>query len=182
MAASRTACSRQLRRLAIASNKRSLHMTGPATFPSPLLTSERPVAARVKGDVEAAQRQADAAIALEATSSTSVRHFNTSHALKAVGDSSTIDFAYFPDFDPDVEVAPAMRIPLLPAGLYNTTSTYAAEPEETVCSELSNQLQDRNRADRAVTGNARRNQHCCGRQYSHIPPARLLRGPRQQRH
>jgi hypothetical protein len=133
MATSRATCLRQLTRLAGTGNKRSLHMTGPATFPSQLLISERPVAAKVKRDLEAAQKQADAAIAAEASSSTSVRHFNTSRSLKAVGDSSTIDFAYFPDFDPDIEPAPVMRIPLLPAGLYNTTSTYAVEAEEPVC-------------------------------------------------
>jgi hypothetical protein len=31
-----------LRRLATGGSRRQLHMTGPATFPSPLLTSERP--------------------------------------------------------------------------------------------------------------------------------------------
>jgi hypothetical protein len=42
-----------------------------------------------------------------------VRHFNTSRSLKAVNDSSTIDFAYFPDFDPDNAEATALRVPLL---------------------------------------------------------------------
>ncbi|KAF2100545.1 hypothetical protein NA57DRAFT_74151 [Rhizodiscina lignyota] len=129
MAASRATSLRQLNRLAAASNKRSLHMTGPATFPSPLLTSERPAAAQVKRDLEAAQKQADFAIAAESNSNTTVRHFNTSRNLKAVGDTSTIDFAYFPDFDPDVEAAPIARIPLLPSGLYNTQPAYAAEDE-----------------------------------------------------
>ena len=32
-----------LRRLAAGGSRRQLHMTGPATFPSPLLTAERPV-------------------------------------------------------------------------------------------------------------------------------------------
>jgi hypothetical protein len=32
-----------LRRLATGGSRRQLHMTGPATFPSPLLTAERPV-------------------------------------------------------------------------------------------------------------------------------------------
>ncbi|KAF1955501.1 hypothetical protein CC80DRAFT_493002 [Byssothecium circinans] len=56
-----------------------------------------------------------------------VRHFNTSRSLKAVGDSSTIDFAYIPDFDPDSQSAPvAIRVPILP----QTTVTYTALPEE----------------------------------------------------
>lgn len=32
-----------LRRLAAGGSRRQLHMTGPATFPSPLLTAERPI-------------------------------------------------------------------------------------------------------------------------------------------
>jgi hypothetical protein len=64
------------------------------------------------------------------SSSTTIptRHFNTSRALKAVADTSTIDFAYLPDFDPDLSAsAPLPRIPLLPSNVYATTSvpTYA---------------------------------------------------------
>jgi hypothetical protein len=44
----------------------------------------------------------------------SVRHFNTSRSLKAVGDSSTIDFAYLPDYDPDTGDSPIIRVPILP--------------------------------------------------------------------
>lgn len=46
-----------------------------------------------------------------------VRHFNTSRTLKAVNDSSTIDFAYMPDFDPDNAEA-ALRVPLLPTNFF----------------------------------------------------------------
>jgi hypothetical protein len=43
------------------------------------------------------------------------RSFNTSRSLKAVHDSSTIDFAYFPDMDPDAEgPAPSYNVPMLP--------------------------------------------------------------------
>lgn len=48
------------------------------------------------------------------TTGTAVRHFNTSRSLKAVGDSSTIDFAYLPDFDPDTAQSPIIRVPILP--------------------------------------------------------------------
>jgi hypothetical protein len=67
--------------------------------------------------------------------STSIRLFNTSRSLKSVGDSSTIDFAFFPDFDPDTKTAPAgIRVPILP----QTTRLYAAAEE--VQEEVSNYL------------------------------------------
>lgn len=56
-----------------------------------------------------------------------VRHFNTSRSLKAVGDSSTIDFAFIPDFDPDTQSAPVdIRVPILP----QTTVPFEAVAEE----------------------------------------------------
>jgi hypothetical protein len=56
-----------------------------------------------------------------------VRHFNTSRSLKTVKDSSTIDFAYIPDFDPDAPSAPAgLRVPILP----QNTSANVADFEE----------------------------------------------------
>ncbi|OCK81441.1 hypothetical protein K432DRAFT_381301 [Lepidopterella palustris CBS 459.81] len=63
---------------------------------------------------------------------TPIRHFNTNRALKAVNDSSTIDFAYLPDFDPDnADAGPIMRMPLLPQSFVSSpTSSYAAEEEE----------------------------------------------------
>ncbi|KAG9528626.1 hypothetical protein KCU93_g4198, partial [Aureobasidium melanogenum] len=138
-----------LRRLAASGSRRQLHMTGPATFPSPLLTAERPVS-NLPRDVaglraECKRRKLDYSgsmhdlmgrlsaddlthsraftTAVNASKRPSaeqqdevkaVRHFNTSRALKAVNDSSTIDFAYFPDFDPDNAEASAIRVPLLP--------------------------------------------------------------------
>lgn len=45
---------------------------------------------------------------------TPARHFNTSRSLKAVNDTSTIDFAFVPDFDPDAGEAPIVRVPILP--------------------------------------------------------------------
>ncbi|KAF2794723.1 hypothetical protein K505DRAFT_241453 [Melanomma pulvis-pyrius CBS 109.77] len=49
-----------------------------------------------------------------ASAGTPARHFNTSRTLKAVNDTSTIDFAYVPDFDPDAASAPIVRVPILP--------------------------------------------------------------------
>ncbi len=87
---------------------RRLHMTGPAPFSS-LLTTNQPIA------LGSNARQP--AIPIPDTSDTGkpVRHFNTSRSLKAVGDSSTIDFMFIPDFDPDANSAPLqVRVPLLP--------------------------------------------------------------------
>lgn len=43
------------------------------------------------------------------------RHFNTSRSLKAVNDSSTIDFAFLPDVDLSLEpVRTEIRVPILP--------------------------------------------------------------------
>ncbi|KAG9831781.1 hypothetical protein KCU98_g13097, partial [Aureobasidium melanogenum] len=138
-----------LRRLAAGGSRRQLHMTGPATFPSPLLTAERPVSnlprdiaglraeckrrkldysgsmhdlmGRLSADDLTHSRAFTTAVNTSKRPSVekqdevkAVRHFNTSRALKAVNDSSTIDFAYFPDFDPDNAEASAIRVPLLP--------------------------------------------------------------------
>lgn len=62
-----------------------------------------------------------------------VRHFNTSRTLKTVNDSSTIDFAYLPDFDPDNTAASStlmMRVPILP----DNTSAPAFAPEAEIVS------------------------------------------------
>jgi len=47
-----------------------------------------------------------------------VRHFNTSRALKANNDTSTIDFAFLPAFDADNQEASAIRVPLLPTNFF----------------------------------------------------------------
>jgi hypothetical protein len=50
------------------------------------------------------------------TPETPSRHFNTSRANKSVGDTSTVDFAYFPKlFAPEFNPEPAaIRVPILP--------------------------------------------------------------------
>lgn len=67
------------------------------------------------------------------------RHFNTSRELKSPNDSSTIDFAFIPDFDPDLGAAPVnIRVPILPTTTTpNPSYTFAsaieaAEAEEEV--------------------------------------------------
>jgi hypothetical protein len=101
---------------------RNLHMTGPATFSS-ILTSDKPTGA-ARGPTVAATTPAPSA-----AESKPIRHFNTSRSLKAVKDSSTIDFAFIPDFDPDTRSAPVeMRVPVI----LSTTSARVTETEEPV--------------------------------------------------
>lgn len=152
---------------------RSLHMTGPSTYASPLLTRERPVLNQLPRDVaglraECKRRNLEATgskqeliarlsthelISSRAFSSAveqskrptaesgevaaaptqTVRHFNTSRSLKAVNDSSTIDFAYLPAIEPDDgQAADFLRVPIVPDN-YNPPRTGAHAPEaETV--------------------------------------------------
>jgi hypothetical protein len=134
MAASRATSLRALTKLAASStprNARSLHMTGPSSV-SPILTTTKPSRAKVQTAIDDAKTSQTSA---EANTSTTTRHFNTSRSLKSVHDSSTIDFAYLPDFDPDSGVAPpTVRVPLLPPSLYpaSTKTSYTKEEEEIV--------------------------------------------------
>jgi hypothetical protein len=90
---------------------RNLSMTGSSPFSS-VITSDKPT-----GRSNAPRLPASAKIPVPETDNTGkpVRHFNTSRSLKAIKDSSTIDFVYLPDFDPDNHTAPAeFRVPILP--------------------------------------------------------------------
>ncbi|KAL1304809.1 hypothetical protein AAFC00_003737 [Neodothiora populina] len=158
-----------LKRLAAGGRQsRQLHMTGPATFPSPLLTGERPASnlprdiaglraeckrrkldfsggqqelmSRLSADELAHSRAFTTAVNAskrptaesKVEEAKPVRHFNTSRALKAVNDSSTIDFAYLPDniFDPENPEA-AIRVPLLPTNFFPPrTGAHALEADE----------------------------------------------------
>jgi hypothetical protein len=114
---------------------RSLSMTGPATFSS-LLTSDKPVVGRSS----APRLPASATIPVPDTTDTGkpVRFFNTSRSLKAVKDSSTIDFMYIPDFDPDSKVSPVeIRTPVLPwIEASEATKAQAVEADVPVCQTL----------------------------------------------
>ncbi|KAE9966726.1 hypothetical protein EG328_008652 [Venturia inaequalis] len=131
MAAPRTTSLRALSKLTAATTPRnttrSLHMTGPSSS-SPTLTTTRPSRAAVATAIDNAKKR----VPLEPTG----RTFNTSRTLKAVNDTSTIDFAYLPDFDPDSKSAPAasVRVPLLPPSLYpaSTKTSYTKAEEEIV--------------------------------------------------
>lgn len=106
---------RALKAVATASTRqtRNLSMTGAVTS-SKILTSDKPV---YNGMATFIRLPSHDTISVPEASETGskVRHFNTSRSLKAVGDSSTIDFAFIPDFDPDAQTAPVqMRVPILP--------------------------------------------------------------------
>ena len=69
------------------------------------------------------------------TSGTAPRYFNTSRSLKAVNDTSTIDFAHMPDFDPYSGSAPIVRVPILPQTESSEAAKVhtAADGEDAVC-------------------------------------------------
>lgn len=59
-----------------------------------------------------------------------VRHFNTSRSLKAVNDTSTIDFAFLPDFDPDAGSSPVnIRVPMVGLATASSSEQIAAAEE-----------------------------------------------------
>jgi len=106
---------------------RHLHMTPRATVSS-LLTSDHPAAGAFPRETRASTPKDTAATA---ESGAPVRQFNTSRSLKAVNDTSTIDFCYIPDFDPDAKTAPVMRVPILPETMRKTEAAQiVAEAEE----------------------------------------------------
>ncbi|KAK4541235.1 hypothetical protein LTR36_008151 [Oleoguttula mirabilis] len=169
MAAPRATQFIALRNLARGSHQvRNLHMTGPATYVSPVLTAERPVLnlprdvaglraeckrrkiepsgskqdlmARLNAHELTTSRAFSSAIEQSKRPTTeqagapkAVRHFNTTRTLKANNDSSTMDFAFFPDADPDnTNASELMRVPIIATNLTRPTSArHAAEAEET---------------------------------------------------
>lgn len=65
------------------------------------------------------------------------RHFNTARALKAVGDSSPVDFVYLPmaygSFDEDTS---SPRVPILPDDYSQDTNTHDTIPEPVMKPEI----------------------------------------------
>lgn len=91
---------------------RSMHQSGATSFSS-LLTSDKPL----DRQSYAPRMPASATIPIVESSETGakIRHFNTSRSLKAVHDTSTIDFAYIPEFNGELQVEPEkLRVPILP--------------------------------------------------------------------
>lgn len=110
---------------------RNLHITGPAPFSS-LLTSNQPIA--IGSNVPRLPVNATIPVADAPDTGRPVRQFNTSRSLKSVGDSSTIDFMYIPEFDPDLSSGQAqIRVPILPwLNPSAATKAAAAEVDEPV--------------------------------------------------
>jgi hypothetical protein len=103
-------------------------MTG-ATSSSSLLTSDKPTFGSLSPKLPSSE-----AAAWTHETGNAMRHFNTSRSLKAVNDSSTIDFAYIPDFDPDAKTAPTqIRVPIiLSTATSSATQAAVAEAEQPV--------------------------------------------------
>lgn len=118
--------------------KRKLHMTGPATFPSPAMT--RDIESSKRPTAETAAVPIIPMVMEEAPAG--VRHFNTSRSLKANNDSSTIDFAYLPDLfgmaaeDAKNDPGNQVRVPILSQQRYprSTKTSYTKEEEAIVSS------------------------------------------------
>ncbi|EMD60176.1 hypothetical protein GGP41_009565 [Bipolaris sorokiniana] len=93
---------------------RQLSMTG-STSSSSLLTTDKPYGSnRSRGPIRLSGEHS-AAVSEAPETANNVRRFNTSRSRKAVGDSSTLDFAYIPGFDPETRSAPlGIRVPILP--------------------------------------------------------------------
>jgi len=113
-----------LGRAGATSQFRKLHITGPATFPSLLFSTETQARQQLNTTSTSSESSSDSSAAMS-----SYRQFHSSPISQAVGDSSTIDFMYFPDFDPDFEPETPPRIPLLPNTTLESTSSYYP-PEE----------------------------------------------------
>ena len=136
MAASRATSLRALKQISKPTSishtqTRGLRIT-PHPEASPYLTTQKPSLTRMQAAIDDAAKEV-----AKASTVPNTRQFNTSRSLKAINDSSTIDFAYLPDFDPDagVNAGPAVRVPLLPASLYpqSTKTNYSKEEQEIVC-------------------------------------------------
>ncbi|KAF1940174.1 hypothetical protein EJ02DRAFT_406998 [Clathrospora elynae] len=92
---------------------RHLSMTGSTTFSS-LLTTDKPYASTRSRPV---RLSGETTIPVPEATETGdkVRHFNTSRSRKAAGDTSTIDFMFIPDFDPELKrTSSGLRVPILP--------------------------------------------------------------------
>ncbi|KAF2399280.1 hypothetical protein EJ06DRAFT_557742 [Trichodelitschia bisporula] len=87
---------------------RALSMTGPTTFPSDLLTKRSNPNPRDAKKASIMDLDATAA----SSSKPSSRTFNTSRSAKAPGDTSTIDFMYFPDVVIEAGTQP-LRVPIV---------------------------------------------------------------------
>lgn len=119
-------------------------MTGPATYSSPVLIKERAAAV----DEHSHSRAFSSASEQPKRPSTTkpepkpVRHFNTSRSLKAVNDSSTIDFAYLPTSAFEDSEAEVFRVPILPNNFTTKVNTPEAAEAPVMKPEISTMSAD----------------------------------------
>ncbi|CAN9285479.1 unnamed protein product [Alternaria alternata] len=108
---------------------RQLSMTG-STSSSSLPTTDKPYASnRPAGPIRLHGEQTIPVPEATETGN-KVRRFNTSRSLKSVGDSSTLDFMHFPDFNPETRSAPlGIRVPILP---WANVASRSAESEDSI--------------------------------------------------
>lgn len=94
---------------------------------------------RIKADDLAHSRAFTTAVAAskrpvvdnETASPKAVRHINTSRVLKAPKDTSTIDFAYLPDYDPENPAA-TTNVPIMNFNWSETKTTLVEQTPEPV--------------------------------------------------
>lgn len=109
---------------------RNLHMTGPATYASPALTKDLPAdEPPPSGAFTTAINDSAKRPTTTKPSQPTVRHFNTSRTLKAVGDSSYIDFAYLPQSTLNTPTEEIFRVPILPNNYRDPAPHHEAEIE-----------------------------------------------------
>ena len=125
MAASRAMQSIALRSLRRGSLQvRRLSMTGPATQAAPVFSAQAPTIIHnqaVDPNIQLKRPTVEQLPELQPT-----RQFNTSPVLRAMGDSSTIDFAYLPTNIDAVEEE-EIKVPIMPN---NYTTSVNAPPDD----------------------------------------------------
>lgn len=147
---------------------RSMHQSGATTFSS-LLTSDKPMS----GQSYAPRIPASAVVPEATETGANVRHFNTSRSLKAVKDSSTVDFAYIPNYNVEFQAEPAkLRVPILPwtepSAAMKHEFTEKEEPVSSACFVTPVVLFFSPCAhDAALTGYDAANPHRCCRWHTH---------------
>lgn len=108
---------------------RQLSMTG-STASSSLLTTDKPYASNRSAGPIRLHGEQTIPVPEATETGNKVRRFNTSRSLKSVGDSSTLDFMHFPEFDLESRSAPmGIRVPIIP---WANVASRGAESEDSV--------------------------------------------------
>jgi len=108
---------------------RQLSMTG-STASSSLLTTDKPYASNRSAGPIRLHGEQTIPVPEATETGNKVRRFNTSRSLKSVGDSSTLDFMHFPEFDLESRSAPmGIRVPIIP---WANVASRGAESEDSI--------------------------------------------------